>query len=93
MQHTIRETIDRIRLMEICFDILQNAADVKPAAVKENPWLKSLLRLLTQYYESGQWLHDYELDEKGLLPPSLKRGVLAQDAVYNLLDRIADANG
>lgn len=38
--------------------------------------------------ESGQWLQDYELDEQGLLPQSLKRGVLAQDAVYDFLEEV-----
>ena len=29
---------------------------------------------------------DYEADERGELPPDLKRGVLSQDALYNLLE-------
>ena len=28
---------------------------------------------------------DYEADERGELPPDLKRGVLSQDALYDLL--------
>lgn len=45
------------------------------------------LRLLEAYYTSGEWLEDYEADERGELPPDLKRGVLSQDALYNLLER------
>lgn len=86
-QFMIQEAIDRIRQMEQNFDKLQKAVNINPAAILENASLNELLQNLTQYYESGQWLHDYELDEKGLLPQSLKRGVLAQDAVYDLLDR------
>ena len=86
-QFMIQEAIDRIRQMEQNFDKLQKAVKINPAAILENASLNELLQNLTQYYESGQWLHDYELDEKGLLPQSLKRGVLAQDAVYDLLDR------
>ena len=41
--------------------------------------------LLFCYYDSGQWLRDYETDEAGLLPKDLKRGVLSEDAVYNFL--------
>ena len=74
--------------MEQCFDTLQKAAEENPSAVFEDASLKELLNTLTQYYESGLWLKDYELDEKGLLPRSLKRGVLSQDAVYNFLARI-----
>ena len=35
---------------------------------------------------SGQWKEDYEADEAGQLPSGLKRGVLSQDALYNLLN-------
>ena len=41
--------------------------------------------VLDSYYTSGDWRRDYELDEAGLLPKDLRRGVLSQDGVYNLL--------
>ena len=44
------------------------------------------LRLLEEYYTSGQWREDYEADENGQLPPDLKRGVLSQDGLYDLLE-------
>ena len=44
-----------------------------------------MLNTLILYYEGGQWLKDYEADEKGLLPENLKRGVLSEDGVYNLI--------
>ena len=44
------------------------------------------LRLLEDYYTSGLWLEDYEADERGELPLDLKRGVLSQDALYDLLE-------
>lgn len=74
--------------MEQCFDALQKAASIDSAAFRESTAYRALVQQLKRYYESGQWLHDYELDEKGLLPKNLKRGVLAQDAVYDFLDRI-----
>ena len=40
---------------------------------------------LIDYYESGQWLRDYEADERGELPVTLKRGVLSQDGLWDLL--------
>ena len=43
------------------------------------------LRQLDAYYTSGEWRDDYEADERGELPPDLKRGVLSQDALFNLL--------
>ena len=44
-----------------------------------------MLRALERYQSSGLWLHDYQLDEQGLLPTDLKRGVLSEDGLYNLL--------
>ena len=41
---------------------------------------------LEDYYGSSKWIEDYEADERGELPPDLKRGVLAQDALYDLLE-------
>ena len=48
------------------------------------------LQLLNTYYTSGQWREDYEADERGELPPDLKRGVLSQDALYDLLDHLKE---
>ena len=45
------------------------------------------LAALNTYYTSGQWRDDYEADERGELPPDLKRGVLSQDGLYDLLER------
>lgn len=44
------------------------------------------MRLLDAYYTSGEWREDYEADERGEFPPELKRGVLSQDALYDLLE-------
>ena len=43
-------------------------------------------RLMGVYYTSGEWQEDYEADERGDLPPDLKRSVLSQDALYDLLE-------
>lgn len=40
---------------------------------------------LAAYYGSTRWFADLEADEKGLLPPDLRRGVLSEDGLYNLL--------
>ena len=71
--------IPRIRRMEACFDALR-APDAR-----ERADFHTLLDELLQYYEGGMWLSDYELDERGLLPRDLKRGVLSEDGVYDLL--------
>ena len=41
---------------------------------------------LEAYYGSKEWKQDYHSDEMGLLPPDLKRGVLSEDGIWNLLE-------
>ena len=36
-------------------------------------------------YLDGEWRADYEADEQGLIPRCMKRGVLSQDGLYNLV--------
>lgn len=48
--------------------------------------LTSALSTLEAYYTSPAWRTDFEADEAGLLPPDLKRGVLSEDGIYNLLE-------
>ena len=43
------------------------------------------MRILTAYMDSGDWLRDYTADEQGRIPKDMKRGVLSQDGLYNLL--------
>ena len=72
--------------MESVFDEVQNAlaerVDIEDALLQEK------IEILIQYYESEQWKNDYSADERGELPADLKRGVLSEDGVYNLLNDI-----
>lgn len=52
--------------------------------------LKEDLASLEDYYSSGQWIKDFEDDEAGKLPADLKRGVLSEDGIYNLLDKFKE---
>ena len=83
----LQDAVDRIRRMEQIFDMLREAVGKDPAAICEDTALREMLRDLVRYYEGGQWHKDYELDEIGLLPQNLKRGILSQDAVYDFLER------
>ena len=73
--------IERIRRMEQAFDRALDALEYG----RTDETLD--IRLLEEYASSGQWLRDYEMDEQGLWPKNLKRGVLSQDALYDLLIR------
>lgn len=86
----MREAIERVRQMEAYFDKLQDVVNKNSDALWDDASVREIIGILTRYYEGGQWLKDYELDERGMLPGDLKRGVLAQDAVYDLLEMISD---
>ena len=78
--NSIFESIERVRQMEEIFDALSDGINKEPPCIDAK-----LMRILVDYYESPDWMNDYELDEAGLLPCDLKRGVLSEDGVYNLL--------
>lgn len=88
---TLQETIDRITKMEFYFDTIQKALEINPDFIIKEAPAGIMLQELIEYYENGQWLADYEADEAGLLPSDLKRGVLSEDGVYNLLFELSEA--
>ncbi len=81
----LSETIDRIRKMELYFDIIGFVMQAEPDCVLQDIYIKGMLEELVDYYSNGQWIKDFECDERGELPSDLKRGVLSEDGVYNLL--------
>lgn len=90
-KNKVFERIKRITRMERYLDILQEAFHTNPSSIIENENLQDMLHKLTQYYET-EWRSDYKSDERGELPPSLKRGILSEDAVYNLLSDIKEVD-
>ena len=48
---------------------------------------------LNEYLDSGQWQADFEADERGEISKDIPRGVLAEDSLYNALDRLQDVLG
>ena len=84
----LQDVIYRIQKMEQSFDEVLEALKCNSNIVKEDGEVFEKLQELTEYYESGLWLQDYECDERGELPADLKRGVLSEDGLYNLLTEI-----
>lgn len=68
------DIIERITHMEALFD---RALETRIISAE-----------LRDYYSGGQWLRDYEADERGELPEDLKRGVLSQDGLWNFLEEL-----
>ena len=54
--------------------------------------LNYLISELEAYYESVKWRKDFESDEAGLLPKNLKRGVLSEDGINDLLDEYKEVS-
>lgn len=82
------EVIARIQQMEQYMDEVSEVVKNSPATRKEDVEFRKKVEILAAYMDSGQWLADYEADERGELPADLKRGVLSQDGLYNLLEEI-----
>lgn len=76
--------IERISLMEEKADRVRNALDQLRDAAELYKEILPDVKDLERYYETV-WRDDFEDDEKGKFPPELKRGILSEDALYNLL--------
>ena len=75
--------LERIKRMEQRFN---NAlAAVKDGSAVSLKTVKEDVAELSKYYGSELWKLDFAADEAGILPPDLKRGVLSEDGIWNLL--------
>ena len=79
------EQIERIRDMESCLDASEKAIRELSEALSTYEESQLQYRKLSDYYGSDQWMQDYADDEAGKLPRDLKRGVLSEDGVYDLI--------
>jgi hypothetical protein len=79
------DRIKRIEEMERRLDASRKAVDTLAEAFAAYEAVQKDYKKLTEYYGSSRWMADYEADEAGKLPADLKRGVLSEDAVYDLI--------
>ena len=93
MNHSDRtemtERIRRITEMESRYDRIRLALQAAGACPGCLDSIRDDIRALSAYYEDSFWREDFEADEAGLLPKDLKRGVLSEDGVYDLLSEYA----
>ena len=71
--------------MEARLDEARAAVEALERALDDYDGARSALEALEAYYAGPDWREDFEADEAGLLPSELKRGVLSEDALYELL--------
>ena len=77
--------IEKIEQMEETLNRCRAAVDRLQAALDAFRQVQPDLALLEAYYGSSEWFSHLAADERGALPPGLRRGVLSQDALYDLL--------
>lgn len=77
--------IGKIRTMEEKLNRCRAAVDALNHALDAFDAVRNDLCALEAYYGSSDWFSHLAADERGELPPSLCRGVLSQDALYDLL--------
>lgn len=69
-------------------------AAVKRLSTALDKWqeVEADIAALNEYYGSDVWKQDLADDEAGRLPADLKRGVLSEDGIWNLLTDCKEVN-
>ena len=76
----------RIRQMERHLKHASAALKRLSSALDKYEEAKADIAALASYYGSDEWKQDFAADEAGRLPKNLKRGVLSEDGIWNLLE-------
>ena len=76
---------ERIEQMEALFDKSNEVLEQLKQSVGAFLSIQPTIEELANYYHSD-WRTDFEADEKGKLPAGLKRGVLSEDGLWELLE-------
>ena len=80
------EQLQRIRKMERRLNRASAALKRLSSAIDKYEEAKEDIAALSNYYGSDLWKQDFADDEAGRLPANLKRGVLSEDGIWNLLE-------
>ncbi len=83
----MRKDFEHISEMEKIFDKVLQTQSAFKKAVEEYRELQPEIDKLEAYYSGKQWKDDYAMDERGEIPADVKRGVLSEDGIYNMLER------
>jgi len=72
MEQQFNRAASAVMQLSVALDQLQESQDA--------------IKALSDYYGSDTWKQDFTDDERGRLPHNLRRGVLSEDAIWNLLE-------
>ena len=78
--------IERSQHMEQLLDFVIEARKEQHINQEKSARIQEAIRILADYYGSKEWKQDFADDEAGLFPKNLKRGVLSEDGIWNILD-------
>ena len=78
--------IERIQHMESCLNDAHEAVECLNGALNRYKAAQASLEELKAYLASEEWKQDFADDEAGRLPADLKRGVLSEDGIWNVLE-------
>ena len=87
-----QEQITRIRQMERRLNTALAAVKRLTTALDKWEAAQEAIAALDEYYGSDVWRQDLADDEAGLLPEGLKRGVLSEDGIWNMLSDYRELN-
>lgn len=73
--------------MESILDEAIRRMDALEKSIGEFEAYQDEIDKLEAYYTSDRWKEDLAADEAGEYPEELKRGVLSEDGIYNMLER------
>ena len=79
------EQIERIQHYETLLDRIAPVLENLEEALDAFEGIQEDVKELAAYYEDDDWREDFEADEAGRLPADLKRGVLSEDGIYDVL--------
>lgn len=79
------EQIERINQMEQRLEKSAAAVMSLSAALDRYEEVREDILALEAYYGSDTWKQDFADDEAGRFPTDLRRGVLSEDGIWNLL--------
>lgn len=88
----MQNQIERIREMELRMERAAKTVEELMTALSHFKALDDDLEVLDQYYGSDEWKQDLAADEAGRLPRDLKRGVLSEDGLWDLLSEVREMN-
>lgn len=84
-KYYIMRNVERIGQMEQRLDHVTAAVRDLETALERYEAAREDIRQLDRYLGSDDWKADLAADEAGQLPADLKRGVLSEDGIWNLL--------